>query len=497
MDKENKSEITEEAAFEIALRDHPQWHRAWEITRSMFSYTNHTLLPEALEVWPLDLLSTLLPRHLEIIYEINHRWIDWLRTTGIEESKIPHLSIIGEGEQRNVRMANLSVVGSHHVNGVSALHTDLVKQHLFSDFYSLTPKKFVNMTNGITPRRWLKKCNPELAALITSYIGDEWITDLDQLTKLIPLTEDSKFRTQWARIKKHNKERVADYLLEKQGVAVDPSSLFSLQIKRIHEYKRQILNVLWVITQYNRIKQNPNRPTPWVPRTAMIGGKAAPGYFMAKLLIKLVNAVGDKINNDPEIRGKLKLVFLENYRVSLAEKVIPAADLSEQISTAGFEASGTGNMKLSLNGALTIGTLDGANVEIREEVGEENIFIFGKTAEEILTLKENGYEPRSYWHTNPELENVLNMIHDGYFSPENPELFRPIVQSLLDGGDYYCVLADYADYVETQDQVAEEFLDEETWTRKSILNVANMGKFSSDRTIRDYAEQIWNIKPAR
>ncbi len=468
------------------------WSSAWEIITKTFSYTNHTILPEALEQWPVALLENVLPRHLEIIYEINRRFLDSLPAETSDEA-IASMSIIGEGGEKTVRMANLSVISSHKVNGVSELHTDLVKEHLFNDFCDLKPEKFIPLTNGVTPRRWLKKCNPGLANLISSYIGEGWTTNLDELKKLEPLIDDTKFRNQWARVKSGNKKFFADYLKETQGVEVDPSSLFTLQIKRIHEYKRQLLNVLYAINQYNRIKANPSRPTPWVPRTVMIGGKAAPGYYMAKLIIKLINSVADVINNDPVIGDRLKLVFLENYRVSLAEKAIPAADLSEQISMAGMEASGTGNMKLSLNGALTIGTLDGANVEIKEEVGDENIFIFGHTADELISLKEHGYYSQSYINANPELGQVLEMIRSGFFSPEEPDLFRPIVDGLTEGGDFYCLLADYDAYIECQDRVSEAFTDEEAWIKKSILNVANMGKFSSDRTIRSYAEEVWKV----
>ena len=468
------------------------WDRAWALTTNVFSYTNHTILPEALEQWSVPLLGRVLPRHLQIIFEINHRFLN------VIEAKFPHdteklkrMSIIGEDGEQKVRMANLSVVGSRRVNGVSALHTELIKENLFNDFYQLNPEKFINMTNGITPRRWLKKSNPALSNLITQYIGDKWITDLDELKKLEPLVDDTKFRNQWDRVKMGNKKALAAYLEKTQGVVIDPSSLFSVQVKRMHEYKRQLLNVLYIITLYNRIKANPNRPTPFLPRTVMIGGKAAPGYDIAKLIIKLINGVGDVVNTDSIIDHRLKVVFLENYRVSLAERVIPAADLSEQISTAGTEASGTGNMKFALNGALTIGTLDGANVEMKEEVGDDNIFIFGHTIQGVKQLKESGYNPWDYYHGNDELKNVIDMIADGYFSPGQPDLFKPLVHSLLDGGDYYCLLADYAAYVECQERVTETFLNETEWTKKSILNVANMGKFSSDRTIREYAKEIW------
>ncbi len=473
-----------------------EWDRAWKLVQGTFSYTNHTILPEALEQWPVSMLEIVLPRHLEIIYEINRRFLETLPASTTNEERSA-MSIIGEGGEKTVRMANLSVVSSHKVNGVSELHTDLVKSQLFPEYCKLDPEKFIPLTNGITPRRWLKKANPGLAGLISSYIGDAWVTDLSELKKLAPLVDDTKFRNQWARVKTANKKFFAEYLRKTQGVTIDPNSIYSLQIKRIHEYKRQLLNILYTIHHYNRIKANPNRSTPWVPRTVMIGGKAAPGYYMAKLIIKLANAVGEKINNDPVTKDKLKLVFLENYRVSLAEKVIPAADLSEQISMAGMEASGTGNMKLSLNGALTIGTLDGANIEIMEEVGEENIFIFGHTTEELKQLRETGYYPLTYINSNPELANVLEMIRNGSFSPNQPDLFRPILEGLIEGGDYYSVLADFQPYIDAQDRVGTAFADQEGWIRKSILNVANMGKFSSDRTISNYANQVWGVPTNR
>jgi starch phosphorylase len=469
--------------------------KAWEITKTVCSYTNHTILPEALEQWPLTLFERLLPRHLQMIYEINHQFLGEIETRypGNAEKKAK-LSIIGEGQEKMVRMANLCVVGSRRVNGVSELHTDLIKQFLFKDFHELYPKKILAVTNGITPRRWLKKANPELAQLITETIGDKWVTDLYELKKLVPFADDPKFRQKWATVKRNCKKKFANYLMQTQGVEISENSIFDVQTKRMHEYKRQLLNVLHAITLYNRIKDRKGEPFPIVPRTIMIGGKAAPGYFMAKLIIKLISSVAEKVNRDPDTQNHLRVVFLENYRVSLAEKVIPSADLSEQISTAGTEASGTGNMKFALNGALTIGTLDGANVEMKEEFGDENIFIFGMKTEEVEALKRRGYNPWDCYHRNPELERVINQIQNGFFSPEDANLFKPIVNNLLEKGDNYCVLADYDDYIRCQEAVSKSYLDQDAWTKKSILNVAYMGKFSSDRTIREYAKNIWEMK---
>ncbi|MDH4099960.1 MAG: glycogen/starch/alpha-glucan phosphorylase [Nitrospirota bacterium] len=469
------------------------WDKAWDIAIKTFGYTNHTILPEALEKWPVDLFGKVLPRHLQIIYEINHRFLKQVeqRYPG-DADRLRRMSIIEEGDEKRIRMANLAIVGSRRVNGVAALHTELLKAEVFRDFYELYPDRFVNMTNGITPRRWLKKANPALSALISGKIGGGWVTDLDQLKKLVPLAKDRKFRAAWQEVKRKNKEALADYIFRKTGTVVNPDSLFDCQVKRLHEYKRQLLNVLHVITLYNRIRSNPAGTV--VPRTVIFSGKAAPGYWMAKKIIKLINSVADVVNNDPVVNGRLKVVFLQNYNVSLAERIIPAADLSEQISTAGTEASGTGNMKFALNGALTIGTLDGANVEIREEVGEENIFIFGLNTREVAELKAAGYNARDYYNGNAELRQVLDMIAGGYFSPSSPDLFAPIVNSLLDG-DQYLLLADYASYVRCQEQVAKTYLDQEEWTRMAILNVAHMGKFSSDRTIKEYAREIWQVKP--
>jgi len=470
------------------------WEKAWDITVKTFGYTNHTILPEALEKWPVSLFGRVLPRHLEIINEINRRFLDDVCILyPDDQKKLQRMSIFEEGPEKKVRMANLAIIGSHSVNGVSALHTELLKKQIFKDFYELWPERFNNKTNGITPRRWLKVCNPGLSKLITQHIGENWVRDLYELKKLIPLANDAAFQEEWRNVKRMNKERLADYIRQKKGLIVNIDSMFDCQVKRIHEYKRQLLNVLHVIHMYNSIKENPS--ITMVPRTVIFAGKAAPGYYMAKLIIKLINSVADVINNDKDIGDRLKVLFLENYDVTLAEKIIPAADLSEQISTAGTEASGTGNMKFALNGALTIGTLDGANVEIKEEVGDENIFIFGLKAEDIKTMKELGYNPWHYYEGNRDLKKIIDMISGNFFCPSNPGLFNPIVDSLLHHGDPYMLLADFNSYVECQKQVSKTYTKQNKWTRMSILNVANMGKFSSDRTIKEYAEEIWKVYP--
>ncbi len=469
------------------------WDKAWDITTKTMAYTNHTLLPEALEKWPVSLVRNLLPRHLNIIYEINHRFMDSIKVKyGNDSNRMSRMSIVSEGENPVVHMAHLGIVGSKKVNGVAALHSRLLKESMFRDFDEMFPDRFTNKTNGITPRRWLKQCNPDLSSLITKHIGDDWITDLDDLKKLIPLSEDKKFSSEFAKIKLDNKMKLAKYIKEKRGIDVDPTSMFDIQIKRIHEYKRQLLAALHVIVLYNRLKENPDLDI--APRTVLFGGKAAPGYAMAKLHIKLINSIGDKINNDPEVSDKLKCIFLANYRVTLAEMMIPAADLSEQISTAGMEASGTGNMKLALNGALTIGTLDGANVEIKEEVGDDNIFIFGLNVEEVDELRRMGYNPWDYYNANSELKKALDQIQTGFFSPEHPHLFQPIIDAVLHKGDYFMVLADFEAYLKAQEDVDAEFKNSSEWNRKAILNVAKIGKFSSDRTIQDYADEIWEAK---
>lgn len=470
------------------------WDKAWDITVRTFSYTNHTLMPEALETWPVAMFEYILPRHLQIIYEINQRFLNDVRHQFPGDNDIlRRMSIISEEGGRRIRMAHLAIVGSHKVNGVAAIHTRLMKQTIFADFDRFYPGKIVNMTNGITPRRWLNQSNPPLAELISSQIGKGWIKDLNQLKKLIPLVNDENFCKQFASIKRANKVRLADLITQKSNIELNVDSLFDVQIKRIHEYKRQLLNVLHIITLYNRIRRGESH----VPRTVIFGGKAAPGYAVAKLVIKLINDVADTVNNDPRVKDLLKVVFVPNYDVSKAEFIVPAADLSEQISTAGTEASGTGNMKLALNGALTIGTLDGANVEIGEEVGDENIFIFGLTADEVASVQAKGYRPLDYYNANADLREVLNMIGSGFFSPTEPDRFKPIIDNLLHRGDQYLLLADYASYIECQGKVEAAYKDQKQWVKKAVLNVANMGKFSSDRTIAEYAKEIWDVKPVK
>ena len=472
------------------------WDKAWEITKATFGYTNHTILPEALEKWPVSLLEKVLPRHIQIIYEINRRFLEEIvRIFPGDIDKLSGMSIIEESPEKKVRMANLAIVGSHSVNGVAALHSDIIKNNLFRDFYKLWPEKFNNKTNGITQRRWLKLCNRKLSSLIDSRIGTSWTTDLYELKKLIPLADEASFQKEWRDVKKQNKVFLADYILTHNKIVVNPDSIFDCHVKRMHEYKRQLLNVLHVITLYNRIISKTEKHN--VPRTIIFGGKAAPGYYMAKLIIKLINSVAETVNNDTRAGDLLKVVFLRNYCVSNAEKIIPAADLSEQISTAGTEASGTGNMKFALNGALTIGTLDGANVEIKEEVGDDNIFIFGLTAEQVDSLKSSGYNAWNYYNENPELKLAIDMIREGYFYKNNTSLFKPIVDSLLINNDNYMLLADYEPYIKCQEKVSETYKNIRLWTRMSILNAACMGKFSSDRTIREYADEIWNVKPVK
>ena len=469
------------------------WEKAWNITRHTFAYTNHTLLPEALETWSLPLFKSVLPRHLEIIYEINRHFLDEVRIQYLgDNERLARMSLIDEAGEKSVRMANLACVGSHAVNGVAELHTQLLTANIMRDFHEFYPQKFSNKTNGVTPRRWMVLCNPRLTALITEKIGDGWITDLYQLRKLEDFAEDPKFIARWSQVKRENKQEQAAYTLEKSGVEVNPESMFDVQVKRMHEYKRQLLNVLHIITLYNRIKENPDIDI--VPRTFVFGGKAAPSYFMAKLIIKLITSVGEMVNNDTDVRGRLKVVFIPNFNVKLGHRVYPVADLSEQISTAGLEASGTGNMKFSMNGALTIGTLDGANVEIREEVGEENFFLFGLTVQEVADLKAQGYNPRGYYEDNRELRAVLDLISQGHFSNGDINLFKPLVDELL-YQDQYLLLADYQSYIDCQDRVSETWRDQDLWTKMSIRNVARMGKFSSDRSIRDYCREIWNVEP--
>ncbi|MBU1536511.1 glycogen/starch/alpha-glucan phosphorylase [Myxococcota bacterium] len=471
------------------------WDEAWEICTGTCAYTNHTILPEALEQWSLSLFQRLLPRHLQIIYEINHRFLAMVKGRFPNDpGRLQRMSIIAEGPKKAVRMANLAIVGSHAVNGVSALHSELIKQKLFADFHALWPEKFQNKTNGITQRRWLKLANPLLSDLIEKNIGEAWVNDLFQLRQLSELTTDEAFLAQWKAVKLQNKKILAEYILQHNGVAVDPHSMFDIQVKRIHEYKRQILNVLHILTRYNRIKANPQQE--FVPRTFIFGGKAAPGYYMAKNIIRLINAVANMVNNDPVVGDRLKVIFLANYNVSLAQRIFPAADLSEQISTAGLEASGTGNMKFALNGALTIGTLDGANIEIKEEVGDDNIFIFGLKTEEVAELNQHGYNSRDYYHSNDELKGVLDMISGGLGQLDS-HVFQPIVQSLLEGNDHYKVLADYSAYISCQERVDEAYKESDHWAKMAIMNTACSGKFSSDRTIMEYAKEIWGVTPVK
>jgi starch phosphorylase len=471
-----------------------EWDPAWHLTQRTLGYTNHTVMPEALEKWPVPLLEKLLPRHLEIIYEINERVLETIHHRYPHDAdRVQRMSLVEEGAEKRVRMAHLAVVGCHSVNGVSALHTQILKDDVLRDFHELYPDRISNKTNGITPRRWLRKANPALACLITDAIGEGWIRNLDELRRLAPLADDAEFRRRWREVKRVNKERLAACLRRSQGLALDADTLFDVQVKRLHEYKRQTLNLLHAITLYNRIKSGVE--TDPVPRTILLGGKAAPGYVQAKLCTKLTAAVGEVINHDPDVQGRLKVAFLENYRVSLAEQVIPAADLSEQISTAGTEASGTGNMKFALNGALTIGTLDGANVEIRDQVGPDNIFIFGLTADEVRDRRTRGDNPRDLYLTVPELRTAIDQIAQNHFSRQEPGVFQPLVHRLLDEGDPFLNLADFAAYVECQQRVGEAYRDTERWTRMSILNTAHMGVFSSDRTVHEYARDIWRLQP--
>ncbi len=473
-----------------------QWDQAWNIVTRTFSYTNHTLMPEALETWAVDLFGNILPRHLQIIHEINRRFLkDVMHHFPGDPELLKRMSIIDESGEHRIRMANLAIIGSHKVNGVAELHTRLMKETIFADFDRFYPGKIVNKTNGITPRRWLHHVNPELAGLISERIGKEWVTDLDALTGLEACADDPAFCEAFSAIKRRNKARLAGLIEHHLGLSVNLDSLFDVQIKRIHEYKRQILNVLHVVTLYNRLRNDPD--CEMVPRTIIFSGKAAPGYVMAKMVIKLINDIADIVNNDPVVGDRLKVIFIPNYDVTTASDIIPAAELSEQISTAGMEASGTGNMKLALNGALTIGTLDGANIEIRDAVGHDNMFIFGLTAEEVLALRRQGYQPWDHYHANPELKQVLDMIGSGFFSPEQPDLHKGLVHALTDGGDAFMVLADYESYVACQERVSELYTSPREWTRKAVLNVANMGPFSSDRTISEYASEIWQASPVK
>jgi starch phosphorylase len=473
------------------------WEKAWELTRKTLAYTNHTLLPEALEKWPVPLFEHVLPRHLAIIYEINRRFLTETveaRWPGDNEKK-RELSLIEESKPKMIRMAYLSVVGSHSVNGVAAIHTQLLRDKLFPLFNELYPNLFNNKTNGITPRRWLKQCNPGLSALADKYVGSDWPADLDKLRGLEKFADDPAFRKAFMDIKRANKVKLAEIIQKDTGVVVSPDALFDVQIKRLHEYKRQHLNILHILTRYRRLLHNPDLDIP--PRVCIFGAKAAPGYFLAKRIIEAINKIAAVVNNDARIKGKLKVVFLPNYRVSLAERIIPAADLSEQISTAGKEASGTGNMKLALNGALTIGTLDGANIEIKDEVGDDNIFIFGLTVEEVEALKAKGYNPFDYYYANEELREVVDWIGSDYFTPNARGDLACIRDSFLKGGDPFLCLADYAGYIAAQDKVDAAYRNPGRWAKMAILNTARVGKFSSDRTIREYARDIWHLKPVQ
>lgn len=469
---------------------------AWDITRKCFSYTNHTVLPEALEKWSVSLFEELLPRHLMLIYQINNLVLaEVSRLYPGNIVKMRNMSIIEESKEKCLRMAQLAIHGSHTVNGVAALHTQIIKERIFPDLYEMNPEKFQNKTNGITPRLWLHTCNPLLSGLITEHIGNAWVRNLEYIKGIENYIDDADFRASFFEIKGINKKALSKHIYRETGIRTRVDSIFDVQIKRLHEYKRQLLNVLGTIARYQRIKANPDGD--YVPRTVIFAGKAAPGYFLAKRLIKLINNLGEVVNKDPDIRDRLKVVFLPNYTVSLAEKIIPAADLSEQISTAGYEASGTGNMKFALNGALTLGTMDGANVEMAEEIGEENMFIFGMNADEVQELKHNGYEPRAYYESDPELKRVVDSLIDGSFDDGEKDVFLPIWLSLVEEGDTYCHLADFRSFLEASVKVDELYLQRDEWIKKAIINIARIGKFSSDRAINEYARDIWNIKPVQ
>ncbi|MFU8895384.1 MAG: glycogen/starch/alpha-glucan phosphorylase [Gammaproteobacteria bacterium] len=472
------------------------WEQAWSISCGVFSYTNHTLLPEALETWPVRLLEKLVPRHLEIIYRINRQFLDavWERYPG-DNDRRRRMSIIDEvgHDGPRVRMAWLATIGASHVNGVAELHSDLVRRTIFRDFDEFYPGRFVNVTNGVTPRRWMRAANPSLSSLLDEQLGNGWENDLERLHELVPRADDAEFRARFRAVKQLNKQRLAKYIQRQVGITVSPDSLFDVQIKRIHEYKRQLLNLLHVITRYNRIRQEPERD--WQPRTVIFAGKAAPAYTMAKRIIQLINNVAEVVNGDWTVGDRLKVVFLPNYSVSAAEIIIPGADLSEQISTAGMEASGTGNMKFAMNGALTIGTLDGANIEIRDAVGAENIFIFGLTADEVAARRREGYYPIELARSNAEMGEVLRQVRDGFFSPGDLRRFAPVVDAVIADGEPFLCLADYEHYVDTQERVDARYRDAEDWTRMAVINTASMGRFSSDRAIREYAERIWELGP--
>ncbi|MBY0357191.1 MAG: glycogen/starch/alpha-glucan phosphorylase [Candidatus Obscuribacterales bacterium] len=469
------------------------WDKAWSITSKTFAYTNHTLLPEALEKWPVDLFKSILPRHMEIIYEINKRFLEDVKKRFPDDpALLSRLSLIDESGPRYVRMAHLACVGSYAVNGVAALHSELLKTSLLSDFNKIWPGKIINVTNGVTPRRFMVVSNPELSDLITEKIGNGWISDLSQLHQLESFIEDKEFISAWQKIKLDEKTRLAAHIHKATGIGVDPTSLFDIQSKRIHEYKRQHLNVLHIISLYNKIKKNPKQKI--TPRTFIFAGKAAPGYFMAKLIIKLINSVAAVVNDDHDVAGRIKVVFVPDFNVRLGQRIYPAADLSEQISTAGKEASGTGNMKFALNGSLTIGTLDGANVEMLEEIGADDFFLFGLTVEQVTALKKSGYKPYDYYAANADLKEAVDLIANGHFSPEDHDLFAPLIDSLMQH-DEYLLFADFAAYAACQEKAAKAYLDEKNWAKMSVRNVARMGKFSSDRSIREYCNLIWHADP--
>lgn len=467
------------------------WDDAWDITTKVCAYTNHTIMSEALEKWPVELFSRLLPRIYMIVEEINRRFcISLVQKYGNNPGIVHDMSIISDGQ---IKMAYLAIVGSHSVNGVAKLHTEILKNQELKNFYDFYPDKFNNKTNGITQRRWLLHANKKLSELITENIGDGWITNLDELNKLIPLADNKEFRDKFIEIKKHNKKELADYILKTNGIEINPDSIYDIQVKRLHEYKRQLLNVFHIINLYFMLKDNPDIDI--IPRTFIFGAKAAAGYKIAKDIIKLINSVADVVNNDPDIKGKIKVVFMANYCVTLAEKLIPAADISEQISTAGKEASGTGNMKFMLNGALTVGTMDGANVEIYEEVGKDNIFIFGLSAQETARMyADHSYNPWTVYEYDNRIKRIMNSLVDGTFAPEYPDIFRDIYNSII-GRDEYFVLEDFASYVDIQEKVSQAYKDKDNWAKMAVINTAKSGKFSSDRTIREYASEIWNIKP--
>lgn len=467
------------------------WEKAWEITQKTFAFTNHTLMPEALERWPVPLFEKLLPRHLEIIYEINRRFMREVSNAWpMDADRLRRMSIIEEGQTKKVRMAHLAIVGSHSVNGVAELHSCLLREEMFKDFSELWPERFNNKTNGVTQRRWMLKANAPLADLINDAIGTKWHTDLFELRHLEEMKDDEAFQKRWNEVKQINKRRLAEYIERSQEVMVNPESMFDSQVKRIHEYKRQLMFALWGVARYLTIKDNPSASV--APRTLIFAGKAAPGYFMAKLIIQFINSLAEVVNSDPQVNGRLNVFFLENYNVSLAELIMPGTEISEQISTAGMEASGTGNMKFALNGAITIGTLDGANIEIAQEVGEENIFIFGKTDNEIADLKASGYDPVDAISKSPELARTVELIRSGFFSPEDPTRYRPIIDSLTSWGDPFFITADFPSYFAAQERLSQAYQDRARWTAMSIINVARCGKFSSDRTIQEYNRDIWH-----